>query len=70
MIENATKRAMIDGLSHIQGACRGLTQLNVSAVRRACTAEEIQTWAAIARNASKQLRALTSRLLAEKGANQ
>jgi hypothetical protein len=67
MIENAAKRRMIDGLSHIQGACRGLSRLDLSAVSNACTAEETRTWAAIARNAARDLRAVASKLLAAIG---
>lgn len=67
MIENAAKRRMIDGLSHIQGACRGLSRLDLSAVLNACTEEETRTWAAIARNAARDLRAVASKLLAALG---
>ncbi len=67
MIENAAKRRMIDGLSHIQGACRGLSRLDLSAVLNACTEEETRTWAVIARNAARELRAVASKLLAALG---
>ena len=55
MIDGAAKRRMVDALSQFRGACRGLSELNAIAVRRACTAEEIATWAAIARGAAKEL---------------
>lgn len=61
-IDAAAKRRMVEALSQLRGACRGLSELNVIAVRRACTAEEIATWAAIARDAARQLRLLSSKL--------
>jgi hypothetical protein len=53
---------MVEALSQLRGACRGLSELNTTAVRRACTAEETATWAAIARNAAKELRLFSSKL--------
>jgi hypothetical protein len=61
-IDAAAKRRMVEALSQLRGACRGLSELNAIAVRRACTAEEIGTWAAIARNAAKELRLFSSKL--------
>ena len=61
-IDAAAKRRMVEALSQLRGACRGLSELNATAVRRACTAEETATWAGIARNAAKELRAFSSKL--------
>jgi hypothetical protein len=61
-IDAAAKRRMVEALSQLRGACRGLSELNVIAVRRACTAEETDTWATIARNAAKELRLFSSKL--------
>jgi hypothetical protein len=66
----ASKRRMVEALSQLRGVCRGLSELNASAVRNACTAEEITTWAAIARNAAKELRLFGSKLESTKGENQ
>jgi len=69
-IDGAAKRRMVEALSQLRGACRGLSELNVIAVRRACTAEEIATWAAIARNAAKELRLFSSKLESTKEEDQ
>jgi hypothetical protein len=61
-IDAAAKRRMVEALSQLRGACRGLSELNVIAVRRACRAEETATWVAIAREAAKQLRLFSSKL--------
>jgi hypothetical protein len=62
--EAAAKRRMIDALSQIRGHCRGMSELNASAIRHACTAEEIATWAEMARNAAKELRLFSAKLAA------
>jgi hypothetical protein len=69
-IDAAGKRRMVEALSQLRGACRGLSGLNAIAVRRACTAEETATWAAIARNAAKELRLFSSKLESTKEENQ
>ena len=70
MIDAAAKRRMVEALSQLRGVCRGLSELNASAVRRACAGEEIATWAAIARNAAKELRLFSSKLESTKEENQ
>jgi hypothetical protein len=69
-IDAAAKRRMVEALSQLRGACRGLSELNTTAVRRACTAEETATWAAIARNAAKELRLFSSKLESTKEEDQ
>ncbi len=59
-----SKRRLTDALSQIRGHCRGLLELDASAIRRACTAEETETWAEIAHNAAKDLRLFSRRLTA------
>lgn len=60
----AAKRRMVEALSQVNGFCRGLSGLDASAIARLCTVEETETWAGIARNAAKELRLFSSRLLA------
>ena len=69
-IDAAAKRRMVEALSQFRGACQGLAELKLPAVRRACTAEEITTWADIARNAARKLRLFGSKLESTKGENQ
>lgn len=69
-IDAAAKRRMVEALSQLRGVCRGLSELNTIAVRRACTAEETTTWAAIARNAAKELRLFSSKLESTKEEDQ
>lgn len=69
-IDGAAKRRMVEALSQLRGACRGLSELNTAAVRRACTAEETATWAAIARNTAKELRLFSSKLESTKEEDQ
>jgi hypothetical protein len=66
----AAKRRMVGALSQIRGACRGLSGLNASAVRRDCSDEETSTWAATARNAAKELRLFSSKLESTEKENQ
>jgi hypothetical protein len=70
IIEQAAKRRMIEGLSHIRGTCQGLFELNLAALRNACSAEEATTWAATARELSRQLRVFSSKLIPTKGEEQ
>ena len=56
------KRRMIAALAQIRGHCRGLSELDASAIRHVCSAEEIATWAEIARNAAKELRLFSRKL--------
>jgi hypothetical protein len=70
IIENAAKRRMIEGLSHIRGTCQGLFELNLSALRNACSVEDATTWAATARELSRQLRVFSSKLMPTKGEEQ
>jgi len=65
-IDGVAKRRMIDALSQIRGHCRGLSELSVFAVRHACAAEEISTWAEIAHNAAKELRLFSTKLASTK----
>jgi len=70
IIEQAAKRRMIEGLSHIRGTCQGLFELNLPALRNASSAEEATTWAATARELSRQLRVFSSKLMPTKGEKQ
>ena len=65
-IQTTAKRRMVEALSQLRGVCRGLSELNMTAVRHVCTAEETATWAAIARNAGKELRLFSSKLASTK----
>lgn len=60
--EITAKARMIDGLSVARGICQGLTEVKVGAIRNACSAEELQTWAATAHECAKQLRAFGAEL--------
>ena len=56
IIENHAKRRMIEGLSEIRGICRGLAEINIPALLRACTENERKAWAKDARLSSLRLR--------------
>jgi hypothetical protein len=60
--DNAAKRRMVEALSQIKAFCRGIAAIDAAAIRRVCSAEEIATWAGIARNAAKELRSFSSKL--------
>lgn len=70
MIENAANRRMIAILSQTRGLCRGLAELNMGALRNTSTAEEMETWAAIARESAKQLRTFASELAEKRSETQ
>jgi hypothetical protein len=70
MIENAAKRRMVAILSQTRGLCRGLAEFNMSALRNSSTGEELETWAAIARESAKQLRTFASELAENRSATQ
>jgi len=59
---NAAKRTMIDVLSRVRGLCRGVAELDVQLIAPMLTKEEKQTWIAISRETSKELRILANRL--------
>jgi ribosomal protein S21 len=69
MIENAAKRRMINGLSLIEGSCKGLSGLDVNAIRNQCTPEEVTDWSSIARESAKVLRAFAIQLCEPKEEN-
>jgi len=66
VIQNAAKRRMIEILTQARSMCRGLPTFNFSALRSACTPEEIHHWASSAREASKHLRLFASKLVVHK----
>lgn len=65
IIENAHRQRMIDGLSMVNGACRGLLSLNFSAIRDGCAADDIATWAKMANDCAKQLREFARKITDE-----
>ena len=58
------KRRMVAALSEIRGHCRGLSELDASAICRVCSAEEAATWAEMARKAASALRLFSRKLAA------
>lgn len=53
---------LTDGLSEINGVCRGLRDLDLGLAAAACADDELQTWIAKAGDLSRQLRDLKTRL--------
>lgn len=64
ILANAAKKRMIDGLSHVRGCCRGLSELPVLKIATQCTHEEVQMWAKDARESADVLRRFAARLIA------
>ena len=58
----AEKRRMIDGLSAMRGASRGLSECDVKLLMIALNDEEVREWAAIAQEISRKLRDFAHRL--------
>jgi len=69
ILDHAAKKRMISGLTSVHGICQCWPELDISAVRRASTAEELETWASIAHHSAKELRALASKLRKTGGNN-
>lgn len=65
IIENAAKQRMANGLSQVGGLARGLSELDIETLRKACSPEDIKLWAGVALKASRELRALASALRRE-----
>jgi hypothetical protein len=58
----AAKTRLVTVLSGISGFCRGLQEIDLRRAVAKCTAEEIATWAAIAAESARTLKALRSTL--------
>jgi len=63
--QNAHKRRIGDALSTMTGCCKGLSEIDLSLAKPACSKEEIQTWAKVALELSKVLRKFRNELMGE-----
>lgn len=70
ILENASKRQMVELLSQIRGMCRGLTEINLSILREGCGKQDLKTWAKTARELAKTLRHFASELYKEEDTNE
>jgi hypothetical protein len=55
ILDNAAKNYLIMGLSGVQGSCEGLGDIDMRRLQRVLGAEEVSTWANIARNCARRL---------------
>jgi hypothetical protein len=70
IVENAAKNRMIEALSKVRGLCDSIAGLNVPAITGGCTPKELRTWATMAREEAKVLRAFAALLCSERNGNE
>jgi ParB-like chromosome segregation protein Spo0J len=63
-VAEAEKRRMVDVLSYIDGACRGLKDLKVPMIAATSTSDELNDWASKAQSFSRDFRDLHKKLMA------
>lgn len=61
-LAEAHKRRMEGGLSTMNGLCAGLNKIDLAKVVAICTKEELQTWADMAKESAKTLRAFAAEI--------